>query len=1156
MADRHILYKLRAALANAFVADGAEIEIDDTGLDRVDADSAQDLATVLNALSVTVSNLVGGQPARVSGPFVPFTNSLNIGPTNYDIYVGNIALYARSDNARVNFILPTDAEITAEGVATDTAVEFTVLNQAGTGRFDSGFTPTNTVIIDVEGANNIRRGSETGTLLNFIEAHQNDLVTLQQSARGRPWVATRVTLSSAALLLPSGLFRLRVGQLISANPVSTGLVGFNPGETPVAGDAYQISVGNENFGGFGIEQGDVIVALQDNPSRLNTSDNDDWLVIRNATNDIISLSEIHFLNTITETTTNSDERLETRSDVNDARVWLSPYVLEAAPFLTPSTDPNNPPADEEGEYLGGDELDLNGANGYEFRATSSQLGPFVDESVANTIHALVYVRITGSISQANLDNSYLVHKDTDGSEIERFSLDTDFRSITLPSSGTDITYLVFDDVGATDNFSSINYHAGQTLELVLQVPNRAFTFSDAVNVLASIADGSINLDKLNPTVQALIRDTRGLSAVQEAKIAGLTDNTSSSTIPDQTDLYVKLDEASSTNDITHYQNVRQLNGIIPNYERTRNVFFLAPTNINVTQLQKVESTSTKLAVTTVGEISTTNGQKWIAYRATLPAITGANSPLDNGWQLDGTLQTTVLSGAEDSFKVRRANLSDEVTGWIQHLVPDAPTPVALPENLQQFARHLTVNTDTTSGWSKVEPTPIRAELTRQFAALWDENRRTFGTGNYFADISGVEVIGFNANNIFYYSTPTDPLNTSFPGAQSYILNDNARIRNTTGNSNITTSFRKIISFNYALERELTDSDGNVSMLRIGPSGSTDCIGLSAQEGLYLNVGRGDGGQQSRTITRNLQVDGRQWGTTVGETTSTEAEVIIPDELTGSFTLTVVIQLSNNGNDEGTHTESLTITNVASDQNLGQRTFSFTGYPDVTVNITYDAVNNDISIARRVLFLRPTAAFNNAALTYNVSATHAVTETWNHPTTYAEDPINAGSGHDDFGLFDPHRYTTEGVHERNRVLIMFQKADENDSSSNPELAVRVIVDGEVETSNNNDNLHHLGRPASDFTFNDISFGNNICAISHIQCYDYEGTPPSTVEMQRLYAHQSEWLGAFWPPGHAVDDVVIDAHVEATSGHGIILTDTSDSTRKVIEIDAGSITIKNA
>lgn len=301
-----------------------------------------------------------------------------------------------------------------------------------------------------------------------------------------------------------------------------------------------------------------------------------------------------------------------------------------------------------------------------------------------------------------------------------------------------------------------------------------------------------------------------------------------------------------------------------------------------------------------------------------------------------------------------------------------------------------------------------------------------------------------------------------------------------------------------------------------------------------------------------QVDGGHWHDRVDEVETAEAEIIIPQSKTGSVTVQIDIQLDNNGTDEGTHEETVTITNVGADQNLGQRTFDFAGFPSVTCNITYEHDNNDLSVSRRVIFLRPTQPFTNAALTYNVSAHDRITETWNVATTYARDPINAGSGHDDFGLFDPHLWETEQLDHRNRVILAVGPYRQNDSDTDPEMAVRVVVDGELHGTGDPIRLH---RPASDFTFDDMSFGNNNVAIAHIQVYDYDGPMPSGPELLRLYSHQADWLGAFWPPGHAVDDVIIDANIELSAGHGIILTDATTGQRRLIEWDNGDWTDKS-
>ena len=274
------------------------------------------------------------------------------------------------------------------------------------------------------------------------------------------------------------------------------------------------------------------------------------------------------------------------------------------------------------------------------------------------------------------------------------------------------------------------------------------------------------------------------------------------------------------------------------------------------------------------------------------------------------------------------------------------------------------------------------------------------------------------------------------------MNDNIRIRNESGQNTIDTSLRKIIGFDYALQRELGDAE-NFDMLRVGSSSTTALLGLSGQEGLYINIGREDGGARSRTRNVSLSVVNNQWGTRVGQSETGESEVIIPQSLSGSVDVTLNFQGFDNDNDEGTDTHTVTITDVDVDQTLTSITLNHNILGSRTVDLVYEQDNNDLSTSRRVLFLRPPASFTNAALHYVISATYEITENWTASTTYARFPINAGSGHDDFGLFDPHLYTTEGVLSRNRVLLSIQKYREDDDEADPEIAIHVVVDGENE-----------------------------------------------------------------------------------------------------------------
>lgn len=1125
MANRHILYKLLPLIVGNKIADAVDIALDGAAfngnLDNTVTD-AQQLAAAVDGLNIAPSS--GTNPNRFGGAIVPFTGDVTVDADNYETYVGEIGLYVRADNRLTTFNLPSIADINGRYPAT-----ISILHQGGTDR-DAGstFNPSNRVRVpdpDPDG-NGLVRAPAIG--LQFLDVRQNDFVTFTRSSADTPWVANIATLTTGSLLLPDGLFNLKA-ETVRFPTSLTFITGIPTGFVPQAGDAYRVGQEDDTFGGFGVKENDVIVALIDNPSRLRSADNDDWLVIRNATNSTISLQEMRFLNTITEVDTFSDSRLVGRSDVNTVRVFLSDGILDHAPFINPSTDPDNPQADGT-SYVGGDEKD---GSDFEF------------EDTANHPSALMYLDIDGTLNiETLIDDVYVVMRDRDGAQVERWNLATHFRTAVL--TGSSDTYYIFDNFPALqDNYSSINYISGYTIDVVFQSTERQFNLSPNVNVLPSIADGEIEIAKLEPNAQALLRADHSISAAEQAKLDGLqtggdpTDWTAG-------DLYVKLStDAHPSNDLDSYHNVGQQNGMLAQFGRTTEYTFLVPNFVVVTGLERADDTSIKHSVTPIGTIL---GRQ--AFTTTLPASSfDINNPVGDAWIVDGQAQNLELRGADDSFKIDRNNVSDSLAAWIQQQVPDVPTPVALPENLQQLSRHLTIRTDTTSGWTEVEPRPLRAELARQFAALWDENRRTF-TGNYFEDISDVDVVGFQGNNIFYYPSPTDAQNRIFQGAQSYILNSNVRIRNTAGGSEpISEESTKLISFNYAIDFARIADDANLNMLRVGPSASTPVIGISGEEGLFLNVGNGQGGQRSRTYDEQLFVVGGHWHDRIDDVESAEAEIEIGQSRTGSLTFSIVIQLDNNGNDEGTHVETLTISNVSADQNLGQRTFNFTGYPGVTLDIIYDAVNNDLSQARRVVFLRPTQPFTNAALTYNVTAIHHVTETWNVPTSYARYPINAGDAHDDFGLFDPHLWETEQLDHRNRVILAFSQYRAGDTDPDPEMAVSVIVDGELE---NNGNPIRLHRPLSDFTFDDMSFGNNNVAIAHIQVYDYDGPTPSGLELQRLYAHQADWLGAFWPAGHAVDDVVVDAHVELTAEH-MFIAQSPNGTRYAIEIDdSGNIT----
>ena len=1136
---RRLLYKIAAFKQGERVVDADQVEFDDSGLTNVDADDSQEVGEQLDRLWTAVNNLTPGtspgtNPNQFNRPIRVFTETVDIddAPT-FSLYDDELALYANAADQRLEFRLPTDAT-----VGSNFPVSMLILHQGGTQRITSGPIfdgPNNTIRIVAQGGEELRRGSETGTLLTFSEVHQNDLATITKEDAASPWVVRTVTLSSGALLLPDGIFNLSPTDTIRFSQ-ATGqtffFVGSTPGQTISAGDAFRVSAGDDDFAGFGVAENDVMVALVDTPSQLNNSSNEDWLIIRNAHNSTISLTELNFLNQITEQDTFTYSKLEDRSDVTDVRIFLATGILDHAPFITPSTDPNNPQGDGV-SYLGGDE-DINAE------------GDFVH--TGNLPSNLVYIDIDGSFNIAsNLDDIFFTEYDLDGNVVARHDFN-DFRGVVLPGS-TD-TYYVFDTVGAVDNYSGFNYLTGKTLRVEFRATNRRFSTSSNINVLPSIADGSIPVGKLEPNAQALLESNHSISGDDQAKLDGLqiTNNPTPWTAGD---LFVKDNDLSG--DQAHYFNVGQQNGILAGFEGNRSVTFVVPNFITVTQLQRTDDNTIKNPVTRVGVVTLNSGNSnspteftGVAYTSTLPSSSfDINNPVGDSWEVDGTAANARLTGADDSFKVRTGNLGDDVTALIeaQH---SANQPFNLPSNLQTINNDVEISQDVTQGWRKTTSL-ISPKLTREYAGLWTENRRSF-TGNFFDDITDVQFTSFASNNIFFYTNPNDQYNNAFPGVQSYILNANVRVSNSGAGTNIENVFNKVGGFEYSLQRRLESGDDE-SMLRLGPSSSHPVISLDHDFGLHVNIGRNDGGQQTRTYPSSLEVLDAQWSTPVGQSTLSDGEIIIPQNLTGSLTVSVAIREFDNDNDEGEHIEEIVITNLDSDESFGVRTFSYTilGTPStLDVTIDYDAVNNDLSSPRRVLFAR--ATIDNAALHYNVRAFRIVTETWNTSTTYAEHQINSGDPHDQFGIFDPELWSTERLTTPEKITWQLVKWVDADTSPDPEVALRVIVNGELKGSASNDYKIRMYRPLSDFDTSIANYGDFIVGISKIQEYRYDADSIfDHTDLVFADAHFDTFFGSFTDQEVDVDTIKFNANLEVGEGDGYIIVGNVNGTRYKLEVD---------
>lgn len=259
-----------------------------------------------------------------------------------------------------------------------------------------------------------------------------------------------------------------------------------------------------------------------------------------------------------------------------------------------------------------------------------------------------------------------------------------------------------------------------------------------------------------------------------------------------------------------------------------------------------------------------------------------------------------------------------------------------------------------------------------------------------------------------------------------------------------------------------------------------------------------------------------------------------------------MRLDNNGNDEGTFTHDYVITDLSIAQALTtfEATHTILG---VTRSFTWGIryvpnYNHAVFGVQNVIFIDDETPESNPALTDYVRMEYDRTITWNAPSTYAEEPINAGSGHDDFGLFDPTRYNTEHVHERNRVILLLRPFSLFDTSVDPEMGIQVIVDGEKEGESSSGYLINLHRPASEFQFDDMSFGNSQTAVSHIQCYEYDsGHLIGEDGLLGFYNAANRWIGRFRHPTETTDTFVFNGLASFTGvigGKDVEATMTDD------------------
>lgn len=931
---------------------------------------------------------------------------------------------------------------------------------------------------------------------------------------------------------------------VSPNSQSGRLFYSEEGYVATAGEEFLIT-GSGVVDGVEFNGGEVLKALIDSPN-LFTVNPTEWAVIRNLNTFALNPTQHRFVGEVSESDTdNFGTYLGDVSGVQGLRMWLSPFILDHAPFnASTGSDPNNPQQGEVGQYIGGDDLD---GSDYDFRAALSDLSDFEGGGSPTRIRGFVYMEVTGVFDAEVLDDTYMEHVGTDGAIIQRYKLLGDggvFRQITLlePDNTRHTTY-VFDTVGASDNFSRFNYEAGQTIRFVRRTVDRVFSTSRRVDVTQSIPDRGIQDSMLQENTLALIRADHSLNASQIAKLSGL--NTSSNPTPwTSGDLYVKDSNLSSN--IAHYTNVGQENGVPSSHQGTRTITIVIPKFVTTTRLQRSDDNSIKVPLTPIGTIALDNENSNAlspfigrGYTATLPQSSfNENNPVGDQWIVDGVASNDELSGAVDSFKNRTPNYTDDSV-TIQKLSPSVrssiseasgTTPYVPSPRLTDFLDSIYTEESSSPSWSSIYPRPIPSILlTREFKALFDQSRQDIGS-TQFNDLQGAVMDGFNGNQVFVYANENDRGNTAAPGVGSYILNTDTVIHNAEGQSRITTGSPKIMGFSFTPQRPLSESEDS-RIFRLGSS-SEPLLSVSHDEGLYLNVRRaGNDLHNTRTREERLDVTGGHWHSTA----DASAEIEIPASLSGQVVVDVTIRVDLASGFDRTRVNQITIPDVGSDHSIGTVFFNLTSSTSLSCELEYKHNNTDQPTPRRVLSIRSVTAITDNEITYNVYADYLINETWSASNDFVRVPVNPGDAHDENGLFNPVLWHTERVGLTTDVMVIIQNYIDGDRSADPEQEAIILTQGDHEGDALGVHSHRLYRALSEFDLSYVNAGNFISATSRQYVYR-SSARINTDQARTLFSERRNNLGYYTDRGGIVERLGINPTVYLENG--FIMYDEED------------------
>ena len=493
----------------------------------------------------------------------------------------------------------------------------------------------------------------------------------------------------------------------------------------------------------------------------------------------------------------------------------------------------------------------------------------------------------------------------------------------------------------------------------------------------------------------------------------------------------------------------------------------------------------------------------------------------------------------DQYEVRELNLSQAITDKLNHVTPS--------ETLQTFDEDLSfvsrADSDDETTW-EARPNPYRTTLTRQAAILWDERRSGDATGrvdgNYFQDLGAITARpGVDSYFIFTDPDVNSAINDVFPGRASFTTGE-VTLANATGGSTIGAGFNKLILFDINVASSNTSEDESILRFpRATPLNQENDDGTLLNisgAGISLRVGNNDA--TTGTTTENVRTDVGTIHLTSGDRTAGDGSPI------NGYAVERDIILGTN-NPTGTY--RLEVSQVGNGRFEGSRTFPID--IDNPSNISFIA-NDRTSPVRDVTFLVSRATNTRGQevlrISYDSATVNPTGANTQNTTNSALDPSEFGIYNWGFTLYTFETVTTAGtdqtfrdhplaghttgVHENSSIALVIERSNPEDTSLDPLLSARVIVNGVP------NGLVTLNRTATSLNFAQMTFGvsgrssDDQVGVSRVQVYGYSDVsqaalpghtgssllePVTDAELLDMYNARERWVGAFRHPNEQVE-----------------------------------------